>query len=171
MPYVDGCLRDATLSALMAWSRAQQDPPDIRLEQLFTDESYFHVWAGLWREGEDVTVIEQDIVIAPDTLGSFDACREPWCAFGYEYACFGVYAGTGCVRFRKELIAATPRLWDEVATMSDELHPPRHWCRLDGWSQAVLHRHGFTQHVHRPPVGHVDTDVSHGCVHVPALRT
>ena len=166
IPHTPGGLRDETLAAVERAGlpfRAVELAPD--------DEAYWRFWRSLWDAAEDVTVVEQDIVPHDRVFDEFAACPEPWCAHAYEYSIVGLYAGTGCVRFRHELLAATPGLMDRVALMSDHLHPPKHWCRLDAWMQHQLFLAGYQQHRHEPPVGHLNPDVSHGCApsHAPSL--
>ena len=131
-----------------------------------SDEAMWEMWAALWREREDVVVVEHDIVVHAAVVPEFAACAEPWCTFAYPYA-FGndnPYHGTGCVRFRGELMEAVPDLWARVAAKDGPHHPPKHWCSLDGFSQLELWQHGFKNHRHEPPVGHVDPSNSHGCL-------
>lgn len=157
VPYVIGGLRDETL-------RAVSQQPDVEFVLLEDDEAYWRVWKELWEAGTDFVVVEQDIVPGPDTFSLFEQCPELWCAHAYPYSVFGLYAGTGCVRFRAELLAATPLLIDHVGQSFDTTHPPKHWCRLDAWMQNELHTAGYRMHRHEPPVAHIDPGNSHGCV-------
>jgi hypothetical protein len=78
-------------------------------------------------------VVEQDIVPHPGALDELLACDEPWCAFAYDYPPFGLYAGMGCAKFSAELQLLFPTAMEETATWHDAKHPPKHWCRVDGW--------------------------------------
>jgi len=160
VPYVTGGLRDETRQAVRG-APLEHEP---RFVQLDDTEAYWRLWHELWEAAETVTVVEQDIVPTGDVFRSFDSCPEPWCAFGYPYHHFGEYAGTGCVRFRHELLKTTEGLIDRVGAMSDSKHPPRHWCRLDAWMQIQLRNAGYRIHVHQPAVEHLSTECSHGCV-------
>jgi hypothetical protein len=157
IPHTPTGLREETLAAVEASGLPFQTV------ELGDDEAYWRLWAEIWDTAVDVTVIEQDIVPTPDVFTGFAACPDPWCAHAYEYSIVGFYAGTGCVRFRGNLLAATRGLMDRVAPMSDDTHPPKHWCRLDAWMQHHLHMAGYQQHRHDPTVGHLDPSVSHDC--------
>ena len=112
-----------------------------------------------------VGVVEHDIVVGPDTLAELDACPHDWCAFPYSYI-NGYHHGLGCTKFSAALIGRNPAAFRQVGTMSDQNHPERHWCRLDGWLDIVLRRNGEAIHSHWPLVEHrTDTaHSSHGCV-------
>lgn len=127
------------------------------------DESYWRFWSDLWAVGESVIVVEHDIVPSGDALAELVTCDGDWCAQPYPYF-VGAYHGLGCVKFTSELMRQTPNLWERVAGMSDPGHPPKHWCRLDGWSQQVLNQSGLVMCRHQTLVGHGNSDKpSHGC--------
>ena len=157
VPHTAGGLHDRTL-------RAVSGEPNIEFVLLDDDEAYWRLWRELWAAAEDVIVVEQDIVPNPDSFQQFEECRELWCAHAYPYSVFGLYAGTGCVRLRAELLASTPGLIDRVGLRSDDLHPAKHWCRLDAWMQNELHAAGHRMHRHEPAATHLDPGNSHGCV-------
>ena len=131
------------------------------------DEAFWRLWKEIWADGETFAIIEHDIVIHETVLEQFDGCGEPWCTFGYPYEIFKnmsePYHGTGCTRFRAEVMQAIPDLWDTVAEREGLFHPRRHWCSLDGFSQLELWQAGFHGHRHEPMVGHVDPSISHDC--------
>lgn len=131
------------------------------------DEQLYELWLALWAACEDVVVVEHDIEIHAGVLEGFAACPNPWCSFGYRYAHFGVYHGTGCVRIRSTLMTATPNLIKNVSLHQNQQHPPRHWCSLDAFMQHELGERGFEQCRHEPPVTHHGVGVSHGCVAAP----
>jgi len=93
-------------------------------------------------------VVEQDIVPAPGALQELAQCPQPWCAFAYEYPPFGLYAGMGCAKFSRELLAQFPEALSDTAAWYDAKHPPKHWCRVDGWLKQYLLERGATQHIH-----------------------
>ena len=141
------------------------DPRYVEMVKLERTESYWELWDRLWRGARDFIIVEHDIVIHEEVLPQFRACREPWCTFGYPYA-FGPapYHGTGCVRFRAEMMEAVPDLIEAVGRRSGTHHPPRHWCSIDGFMQTELWARGYHGHQHHPPVGHLSTTCSHDCL-------
>lgn len=158
MPHTPDGLRKATYEAVLAQA------PHAQFHRLDDDEAYWRLLDGLWRARESFVIVEQDIVPNPDSIERFHECTELWCTHAYDYGIFGLYAGSGCVRFRAELLHETPGLIGRVGEMSDATHPKKHWCRLDGWTQQLLHATGYVKHLHQPAVQHLDTGVSHGCV-------
>ena len=157
-------LRDETVEAL----REHADGHDIHFVDVSDhDEQLYELWRDLWAACEDVLVVEHDIRIHSGTLPEFAGCPKPWCSFGYTYAHFGVYHGTGCVRIRGSLMAQHPRVIIEAGQHDGPKHPPRHWCSLDAYMQHELHRRGIEQHRHEPAVEHLGVGVSHGCVAAP----
>lgn len=106
------------------------------------EHAYWKALAQWWDRphGSDLLVIEQDIVIGPQTVRGMEACRgtSDWCAAPYP-----VYEGhaglneraLGCTRFSARLQAAVPAEsfrapWPHVAdkfiALFDPLHPHRH---------------------------------------------
>jgi predicted O-methyltransferase YrrM len=113
-----------------------------------SDDAYYQLIAGLWRNGHTFITVEQDIVPTKSQLDDLVSCGEPWCAFAYEYPPFGLYAGMGLARFSAGLLRAEPRAMEITGAWRDDKHPPMHWCRVDGWLKAHLMERGYTQHIH-----------------------
>lgn len=162
VPHTRARLRDETVEALRAHMRDSDTVEFVDVSG--HDLQLWETWQWAWQAREDVIWVEHDIVIGPDTIPGFEACQDEWCAHGYEYAHFGVYAGTGCVRFRASLMRAFPDLWDQVGRCAGRKHPPKHWCSLDAFSKVILSQQGYRQHLHEPAVAHLGVGVSHGCL-------
>lgn len=160
-PYTQ--LHDATVDALSEHAAGH----DVRYVHVGDhDEQLFEVWQDVWAAREDVIWVEHDIKIHAGVIPGFEACEFPWCAFAYPYP-YGnsnPYFGTGCARFRGELMAAFPDMIDRVGERFGPHHPPRHWCSIDGFQQLELAGRGYLQHHHHPPVAHLDASNSHGCL-------
>lgn len=122
--------------------------------------SYAQLLGEIWKLGKSFVVIEQDIVINPDTLDIFASCGHDWCAFSYPFG-YGQIEGLGCTRFSSDLLLRRPdaleRTWDHI----DPKHPAGHWCALDARLNHVLSGYGEVRHVHAPPVGHLRPMPSH----------
>lgn len=121
---------------------------EVKLVEMFGQDDYHNLIADLWHDRETFIVIEQDIVPHPGAIKELVECPQPWCAFAYDYPPFGQYAGMGCAKFGAALIAQFPDAMTETATWHDPKHPPKHWCRVDGWLKQYLMGNGVTQHVH-----------------------
>ena len=142
--------------------RAGGHEPDIYA--LPGPTAYFELLAGLWnRTGQDIVIVEQDIVVRPECIGEMLACDHDWCKFPYHYPPFGFYGGLGCTKFSAFLQHWVPDALEVVATMSDAGHPPKHWCRLDAWLQDVLIKRGEREHFHGPPVQHLNVQADNRC--------
>lgn len=142
VPYVDGGLKPETLAAV------RNSGLPFEAIVLEDDSAYHELIARAWAEAKTFIVVEQDIVPHPGALAELLLCPEPWCAFGYEYPPFGLYAGMGCAKFATELLVVLPTAMEETAGWSDATHPAKHWCRVDGWLKQWLIEHGARQHVH-----------------------
>lgn len=128
-----------------------------------SDTAYFELFQELWQSGDDFLIIEQDIVIRPDTIGSFKRCTAAWCAAPYPYLGSETYAGLGCVRFRAALTRELPIIPNYVATHRYPKHTPRHWCVLDAAVQRELWKNGRHACTRHPAVGHLHSTPTHGC--------
>lgn len=163
LTYVEGSLRPETEVAA-----AESGLPVVRTEML-GDHSLHAAMAARWVAGESFITLEQDIVPHEGALRELAACPEPWCAFAYEYPPFGEYAGMGCAKFSRDLIARFPDAMTDTAKWSDDQHPARHWCRVDGWLKQYLLERGATQHIHGR-VRHLHRGrPAHDCVTAPPL--
>jgi hypothetical protein len=135
-----------------------------------SDENYWSLLHRLWQKGESIYNVEHDVLVRPDSLNELAACPEPWCGFAVPYL-GGEYPGMCCVKFSAGIIAVCPDALDQVATMSSDKHPPKHWCSMDHFLQmVVLPATGYRKHVHWPALGHYRDyaglpQPSHGCCH------
>lgn len=134
------------------------------LAEMTDDESYWRLLRDLWAEGDDFAIVEHDVRVHSTVFDELEACPFYWCAYPNEYI-NGINYGMSCVRFRGELLWQAPWVMELVGAISDELHPPRHWCRLDMWLQRVALPQAHVQ-LHRHPivVGHSHIAPTHGCI-------
>src|ERR1017187_6850110 len=70
-------------------------------------------WAASVASGEDLVVIEHDVVSRPDVIEQFESCDCLWATFPYHNVCHRECQEAwrnqlGLTRFRAELIAACP---------------------------------------------------------------
>lgn len=129
-------------------------------------EHYFDLLSELWAAGETFAIVEHDIVVDESVVDELEWCPHPWCAFPYRYL-YGYHHGLGCVRFHRDILRRHPKAMSLVGAMSDEGHPPKHYCRLDGWLRTVLSRRGESMHQHWQMVTHLQSNPGHsghGCV-------
>jgi hypothetical protein len=104
---------------------------------------YDHL-AQIWRDGGDVLVVEQSVVIACGTVDALEACPEQWCSCGGEDwpglpDAPWSKAFLQCNRWRGDLMRAHPNVFDGI-------HPVnRHWAFLD---RALLPNIPAVTHVH-----------------------
>lgn len=124
------------------------------------NEAYWRLLCEVWNCGEDLLVIEHDVVCRPDVVESMESCPEPWCAFGYHDMChpecMEAWANTlGCTRFRKEMMATVP-----AAVTGIPEGYGRDWHNLCDYIAAST-RPRFTHHWHHPPVVHHKMRLDH----------
>jgi hypothetical protein len=141
------------------------------------DLAYWRLMCELWEQcrdsGDDLLVLEHDVICRPDVVEQFEACDCNWGAFGYSSMChrecLDAWANLlGCTRFRNELIRAVP---DAVSAISRPEHLDWHnLCdgiggnhpKMPGYSPDEnwgLRAAGFTHHWHWPAVDHLDRNV------------
>lgn len=131
---------------------------------LVGESAYHDLIAALWSQQEGFVTVEQDVVPGPEDIQAIIDCPEPWCAYAYDYPPFGLYAGMGCAKFSAQLLKEWPQAMNFCALESDEAHPRKHFCRVDGWLKRYLQQRGVTQHVHGV-VRHLHSGgPAHGCV-------
>ncbi len=154
VPFTQGRLKPQTQAAVKESGLHSQF---YRLAD--SDSAYHNLIESAWDEGKTFITVEQDIVPHEGALRELLDCPEPWCAFEYEYPPFGLYAGMGCAKFSSTLIAKFPDAMTETGKWDDDTpgarhipsslpHPPKHWCRVDGWLKQYLEDGGARQHVH-----------------------
>jgi len=125
--------------------RVRLDPAD--------DTAYWTLLAKLWREPDDLLIVEQDVGIHAGVAQGLTSCREPWCGHPYPIG-RQLLVCLGCTRFTAELKAAEPDLLDEVGRDGTGGLPPRVWQRLDVRILDHLRARGYKQHRHEPAVRH-----------------
>jgi hypothetical protein len=142
-------LRQETLDALEEFWQ----PKALYLYEIekANEFAYGEILAGHWRMGEDMFIVEPDIVIRPDVVEAAILC-------GCEYGCFpypwltDIGPALGCTWFKSSFIRRYPEAMDEVLAEGVS------WRQLD----VVLMRHrlardrGEQPHVHLPPVVHLN---------------
>ena len=127
------------------------------------DEAYWRLLRDIWAERQSVVIVEHDIIPAPGAVESLKSCMREWCACPYPFEAVEALVGLGCTKFGSTLMYRLPDLIERVGRMGSGVHPPRHWCSLDGLVQSKLVE--AQVHVHRhEPAAHLSTVRSHeGC--------
>jgi hypothetical protein len=178
VPYRPGMLFARTYDAAKAWdggcrfvklrNRGEKPDPDQY------NPTYPELLADLWEQGEDVMMLEHDVVPYADSLAEIAGCPRPWC--GYAYSDGGGFrkdaSNLGCVKLSAELIAVTAefgaaergeRDWRNCdSRMSrcayvQKLRPHRHYPNVE--HRATRHRKPGAKH----PLGNVFIDLdAHG---------
>jgi hypothetical protein len=135
-------------------------PPDA--EWVYVGETAHSYWECLseyWERGEDLVIIEHDVVCRPDVSQAFASCLEPWCIFPYDNHDAAEAEAwrnmLGCTRFRRELVRAVP---DAVSSIEPQHRDYHNVC--DGIGNH-LRAHGATHHWHSPAVVHHRMAIGH----------
>ena len=128
-----------------------------------SDEDYWNLLDGLWRDAQDFAIVEHDVVVNPGTLQSFEDCPNVWCSAPHPYYGHSAYAGLGCTRFRASIMLAIPEAIEVIGEQISGSHPRRHWCPLDSLLQRYLTGRGQSICLH-DPVAHLGGEYpAHGC--------
>lgn len=93
-----------------------------QLRKVGDNEDYWKLLSGLWDEGEEFFIVEQDVIVWPGAIPVMQRCENEWCHL--PSLCQGrVCKGTfGCVKFGASLIAKHPDVWQTTN---------REWYHLD----------------------------------------
>ena len=147
VPYVPRFLHADVLSALVSCN-----PEAIDVSA--SDYAYGELLVRLWSPpfDEDLMIVEHDIVVGLSTVDQLITCACEWGAFPYLINGEDI-TGLGCVRFRREFMAAHPEaMRHAVRSTNPGGMPPGHFVRLDGWVRQALRP--AEPHVHQPRVAH-----------------
>lgn len=142
---------------------ALDDVPYEAVDVSQSDHAYWDLLSDLWDRREPFAIVEQDIVVNPDTIVGFEACVNDWCIARYPYLA-GMYGGLGCVRFREPIMRNVPDAMLRVAEFNYPGHGLKHWCTLDAGLQRLLAARGQRMCHDHQPVGHLHKVPSHGCI-------
>ena len=114
------------------------------------DLAYWREIRARWDGTDDLVIVEHDIQIGPDTIGSLVSCDKPWCVFAYDI--FGVKRITnalGCTRFSAELQRAVPlELVEKRFEVCGNCDGKGCWWHIDAALADELENAGFASHVH-----------------------
>jgi hypothetical protein len=143
----------------------------------YSDTAYWELVNTLWHEGNDVIIVEQDIVPPADVIPSFDVCHFWFCTAKYQYSTRndhiyggnehkGWLGGLGCCRFSHRLMELYPNAIENAGNLERAYrgaHPARHWCALDGAIKDELWFRDVWPCGNHPESHHMHTQTSHGC--------
>ena len=107
---------------------------------------YADALIALWQRGEELCVIEHDVIPWPGALAALSGCSSAWCVYPYHFAPNKLRYALGCLRVSRELVQAhqdLPQAWEGVA-----------WNALDGAVYRALRAQQREPHVHEPGFAH-----------------
>lgn len=118
-------------------------------------DSYARLIRRNWNHGQDLIIIEHDIIPHGGVFSGFAGCQEGWCV--YPYALTTRYAGyLGCVRFQAGFMRAHPEAAYDASLIRWESWQPGDWRSYADCLWRVLQVEHARPHVHIPPVGHTN---------------
>ena len=127
------------------------------------DSAYFDLLARLWREKESIIIVEHDIIVTEAAIIGLLECNRTWCSCPYPWYNTTLH-GLGCTKFDQQIMGEFPKLFDEIANVSNEIHPAKHWCNIDDRIRRYFAQYQRNDHQHTDVVGHLRPYASHGCV-------
>lgn len=120
---------------------------DPEYVKLVGDDGYQLLMRRLWKEREDVCIVEQDILPWPGAIEELFACECFWGTYTYRTnQGLGVRHMLGCTKLTGRLMQLTDGIWDEW----------RHWSVIDQTLFFAARNQNVEPHLHRPPVIHVN---------------
>ncbi len=139
VPFVLRYLRAETVAAV----------PDARFVDVSSDNyAYWRLLSDLCEECETFLIVEHDMAPTRAQIDAICACPEPWCSAEYQMDDI-VAAAFGFVKFDAQILGVLG------VVLSSILSQHRVWSGLDSMVIAELHRRGYKEHVHQPPVRHL----------------
>jgi hypothetical protein len=139
VPYVPRFLRAETVAAV----------PGAHYVDVSGDhQAYWRLLRDLWDGATTFIIVEHDIVPLDGQIQELWNCPSVWDAAPYRMDAI-VTTALGLVKFGSDLLLETQDL------MCGILDQYRVWSGLDSMVIAELHRRGYSEHVHQPPVRHL----------------
>lgn len=113
------------------------------------DYDYGEAVAGMWAQGDEIVVLEHDVVPWPGAMNAISGCEHPWCVYEYPFAPNALGHAIGCLRVSEELVRSDldlPDMWAGVP-----------WNQLDAaLYRALAAASGEREpHIHTPPLAHL----------------
>lgn len=150
VPFISNMLKSDTYQ----WTRGR---PDVEMYPLRSDDNraYWRMLNFLWSSEhvlDDLTIVEHDMLPAPNVIEEMTSCDEPWCTSPYRCSPADVpdlIDGLGCTSFSKALRLAHPEVMRVVSCIADHGVPAKDWRRLDVRIASVLRGFGYEPHTHR----------------------
>ena len=140
--YADGGLAPETYRALV------KNVPIGSLELVNVSggiSNYWHEFRKRWVGKYDLMTVEQDNVITPEIIPSFNMCDELWCTYSYigppHMTDRTLTKSLGCTRFSTRLQREVP-----IQEISDKDYFS--WYLIDYRLAVVLGEKGYEPHVH-----------------------
>ena len=129
-------------------------------EEIWTGGGPYDYWhATLLRWGlDDLVTIEQDNGIHEEVIPQFEACTEPWCAFGYQIGSYTCYTGGGCRKLSLEAQRLVPASALQYPVRDIGECPECAvlcWRHMDTRITAALEDAGLGVHIHKPDIRHL----------------
>jgi hypothetical protein len=141
VPYVEGRLHTLVPQLLSTYGF---DPQYVKL---VGDDGYQRLMKCLWRDKQDVVIVEQDILPWPGAIEELIACECAWGTYTYRTNnAIGVSHMLGCAKLTAGLMQVTDGIWDQ-------------WCRWSEIDQTLFfaaQNQLIQPHLHRPAVIHVN---------------
>jgi hypothetical protein len=136
-------LQTATRIALIGYS--------YKPIKLIGEHAYSYYFRKRWTEGRAFINIEHDIVPCPGAIEAIEQCDHDWCLYNYSLPVHRlqnleeIKSGAmplGLVKISANLIAKTPKMWNE----------PIGWSLCDKQLTDFARMAGFSVHQHQPSV-------------------
>ena len=169
----------------MLWTKNHlKKPYGLTVERFKYYDGYWNALMKYWDQGEDLVVIEQDMLPLDRHLESFELCPADFCTVPYDLGDgrLSIYeilkyelnaeGPTGPVGFDVPTIQnhtrrvsnttgsgiGLARFTSKAQTLIDLTKypvPKHHWSLIDLWISAKMDLMGQRWHVHYPEVGHL----------------
>lgn len=147
VPYSEWQGNTETTAAVMGWGGPYAFIPVDPSE----DYAYPEAWAGWWRAGLDLVVVEQTAEVQDGMIRTLLACPKPWCVRARRVERLGPRWDYTVHKISAQVMAAHPQLINQMIDFHTERGFTWSWTEWDHQVAYLLGAIGHLLHVHYPP--------------------
>ncbi len=151
VPYIDRMLHEETVESV------RQAGYPYALWPLDPDDpfAYATLLAGLWNRGDDLIIVEQDMIVPPGAIKAMIKCEALWCSHTYDCDNDVPAYGLGLCKFSKYVQTIRPSLGEQAARNYRGVARRQHWTTLNERIIYLMEHWGYKVHLHEPEARHL----------------
>lgn len=151
VPYCEGMLHRETVDSVRAgsypyvlWQVDRADP-----------YAYGALLAEQWNRGQDLVVVEQDIIVPDGAIDMMVSCTAPWCSHLYYTGTEVPSYGLGLCKFSVAVQSYWPTLAEQAARSYTGKARSMRYEALNERYISLMNHWGYKVHLHEPAALHL----------------